>query len=172
MKVVLVMIRDGERRDFPLTAPKFTLGRRTDCNLRIPTKDVSRQHCQIVLQGGAVRVKDLGSSNGTFVNGKRVAETELKAGDKLAIGPVLFFVQIDGKPAEFKAEDAAAAAAAAAANARRHDDDDDGPELIGADDDTGEILDLDDLDLEGDEEFSAIDILEELEDDEDDETRV
>ena len=102
MKVILVMFKDGERRDFPLTKEISVLGRRQDCALRIPTRDVSRQHCELVQQKGQLTVKDLGSSNGTYVNGKRVAESELKPGDYLKVGPVMFAVQINGKPAEIQ----------------------------------------------------------------------
>jgi pSer/pThr/pTyr-binding forkhead associated (FHA) protein len=107
MDVVLVMFKDGERREFPISIPKTILGRRQDCQLRIPTKDVSRHHCALLTDGTKLTVKDLGSSNGTFVNGKRVAASELKAGDRLRLGPVTFVVQVDGKPAEIKPEDVA-----------------------------------------------------------------
>ena len=108
MNVVLVMFKDQERREFPLKEEKTILGRRQDCGLRIPTQDVSRQHCELLLHNNkSLAVKDLGSSNGTFVNGKRVAETELKAGDRLRVGPVTFVVQVDGKPAKITPEDVA-----------------------------------------------------------------
>jgi pSer/pThr/pTyr-binding forkhead associated (FHA) protein len=107
MQVALVMFKDGQRRDFPLSAPRTVLGRREDCDLRIPTKDVSRQHCAILLNGEKIVVKDLGSSNGTYVNGKRVAEYALQAGDRLHLGPVTFLVQINGKPARVRPEDLA-----------------------------------------------------------------
>jgi adenylate cyclase len=113
MNVVLVMFKDKERREFPLTEPETILGRRQDCSLRIPTKDISRQHCVVMLQKNSVVARDLGSSNGTFVNGKRIAEQELSAGDRLKLGPVTFVVQIDGKPATIKPEDAMVPAAAA-----------------------------------------------------------
>jgi pSer/pThr/pTyr-binding forkhead associated (FHA) protein len=106
MNVVLVMFKDQDRRDFPLKQERTIIGRRQDCDLRIPTKDVSRQHCELLLKKNSVLAKDLGSSNGTFVNGKRIAEVELKAGDRFRVGPVTFIVQIAGKPATIKPEDA------------------------------------------------------------------
>ncbi len=106
MKVVLVMFRENERRDFPISGQKTIIGRRQECHLRIPTGDVSRQHCALLFRGDSIVVKDLGSSNGTYVNSTRIAETELKAGDKLRVGPVTFIVQIDGRPAEIKPEHA------------------------------------------------------------------
>lgn len=103
MKVVLVFFKDGKRRDFPLTAAKTVVGRRSDCGLRVPTSDVSRRHCEITYLDGNVVVRDLGSVNGTYVNGKRVTERELKAGDELVVGPAHFVVQIDGVPRDVHA---------------------------------------------------------------------
>lgn len=103
MKVVLVRFRGGQRRELPLEGAHVVVGRRPDCDVRIPTLDVSRQHCELNLADDSVKVKDLGSSNGTFVNGKRVTEIELNPGDRLQIGPVSFTVQIDGKPEDIQA---------------------------------------------------------------------
>ncbi len=105
MNVVLVMFKDNDQRDFPLSEDRTIIGRRQDCQLRIPTRDVSRQHCELTVANGALKAKDLGSSNGTFVNGKRIAEAKLGPGDRLRIGPVTFYVQIDGKPAEIKRDE-------------------------------------------------------------------
>ena len=117
MKAVLVMFKGQDRRDFPLTRESTRIGRRTDCHLRIPTQDVSRQHCDLIQRNGRLLVKDLGSSNGTYVNGKRVAESTLRPGDKLRIGPVTFVVQIDGQPAKIEPEPGAQTSPAAPAPA-------------------------------------------------------
>ena len=108
MKVVLVMFKDGERRDFPLSAAKTVLGRKDDCGLRIPTPDVSRAHCEVESLDTEITIRDLGSANGTYVNGKRIAETTLSAGDHISIGPVQFVVQIDGQPTKIVAPPAPA----------------------------------------------------------------
>ena len=101
MQVVLVMFRgDGERRSFSIARDMTVIGRREDCDLRIPVGDVSRKHCRIMKDEDFVRVEDLGSSNGTHVNGERIQEALLKAGDWIQIGPVQFIVQIDGSPTE------------------------------------------------------------------------
>lgn len=115
MNVVLVMFKEKERREFPLAGEETILGRRQDCSLRIPTKDVSRQHCAVRIKDEKVTAKDLGSSNGTYVNGKRIAEVALAPGDHLRLGPVTFVVQINGKPDRIKPEDIEAPHAQAAA---------------------------------------------------------
>ena len=100
MDVALVMFRpDGRRRSFPVSREQTTIGRRPDCDLRIPLTDVSRKHCRLKLDAAGLQVSDLGSSNGTWVNGRRVSEEDLDPGDTLRIGPVKFIVQIDGEPA-------------------------------------------------------------------------
>src|ERR1700757_866547 len=69
------------------------VGRHDDCQLRIKSSQVSRRHCELFEKKGLLLVKDLGSSNGTYVNGKRIqGQRVLDAGDELAIGPILLRV--------------------------------------------------------------------------------
>lgn len=103
MDVNLIMFKEnGQRKDFPMRGKTFTIGRREDCELRIPLPSVSRKHCKLVRGDSGLELKDLASSNGTFVNNQRVQETILKAGDRVVVGPVVFIVQIDGDPPEPK----------------------------------------------------------------------
>jgi pSer/pThr/pTyr-binding forkhead associated (FHA) protein len=101
MQVVLVMFRnDGERRSFSVVRNMTVIGRREDCDLRIPVGDVSRKHCRLLSSEDGVSIEDLGSSNGTFVNHERIQHRDLNAGDTIGVGPVQFVVQIDGVPDE------------------------------------------------------------------------
>jgi len=101
MQAVLVMFRsDGERRSFSIVRDMTVIGRREDCDLRIPLGEVSRKHCRLVRDGDTLKLEDLGSSNGTFLNGQRVQEALLSPGDTIQVGPVVFAVQIDGEPPE------------------------------------------------------------------------
>jgi pSer/pThr/pTyr-binding forkhead associated (FHA) protein len=140
MKVVLVKFKGDQRRDFALGPDKTVVGRATECTLRVPARDVSRRHCEIETAGGRVLVRDLGSSNGTFLNGKRITEAQLNPGDRLTVGPVTFVVQIDGKPAAVRPTDAAPPKADAA------------PLDLDSD-----LLDLDDVDFDDDEGALATD---------------
>lgn len=98
MQLTLVMVRDGsENRAFPIKKESTVIGRREDCDLRIAIEAVSRKHCR-VLVGSRLEIEDLGSSNGTFVNGTKVKRSEISAGDTIQVGPVAFVVQIDGEP--------------------------------------------------------------------------
>lgn len=101
MQVVLVMFKnDGTRRSFSLHRASTVIGRREDCDVRIPLGEISRKHCRLVQEGETLKVEDVGSSNGTFVNGQRVQESPLNAGDTVKIGSVIFVVQLDGVPAD------------------------------------------------------------------------
>jgi pSer/pThr/pTyr-binding forkhead associated (FHA) protein len=105
MKVNLLISKtSGQKKVIPLSKPTTVLGRSQECDLRIPLDSCSRKHCQIIMQDNVLRVKDLGSSNGTFVNNQRIEETGLAAGDRLTIGPVVMTVQVDGKPADSVAQ--------------------------------------------------------------------
>jgi hypothetical protein len=76
-----------------------SLGRHDDCIIRIKSSQVSRRHCEILESDGRLIVRDLGSSNGTFVNGKRVlGQQALKVGDELTIGSVTLRVATLGQP--------------------------------------------------------------------------
>lgn len=115
MDVKLVMFkRDGQRKDFMVGHDKTLIGRGEDCALRVPLLSVSRRHCELVKAEADLTVRDLASSNGTYVNNQRVNEKQLKPGDRLSIGPVIFTVQIDGAPEQIKPVKSKAKAAAAA----------------------------------------------------------
>src|SRR5215510_11345392 len=66
-----------------------TLGRATGADFSVDGALVSRVHCRLIaLPGGGLEVRDLDSTNGTFVNGTRVQSAELASGDKIQIGRV------------------------------------------------------------------------------------
>ena len=101
MDVKLIMFRaDGKRREFALAPGGTTIGRKTDCQIRIPLAEVSRQHAEVKVDDQAAVLRDLGAANGTFLNNQRVTEEELEPGDQILIGPVVFTVQIDGDPSD------------------------------------------------------------------------
>lgn len=108
VKASLVLVKpDGSTREIAVSAEKRVIGRSDDCNVRIPVAEVSRHHCELRLDedADAIVVRDLESSNGTFVNGQRIHEKELTPGDLLAVGPAVFVVRMDGFPAEIDAAD-------------------------------------------------------------------
>lgn len=100
MDVNLVLLRkDGSTKNFAMPSTVTVIGRREDCDLCIPLMIVSRKHCQLNIEEDTLNVRDLGSRNGTFINGRQIEASAVAPGDRIKIGPVSFAVQIDGNPA-------------------------------------------------------------------------
>jgi predicted component of type VI protein secretion system len=107
MNASLVLVQaDGKQREIPLKKAVQVIGRQTDCALRIPSANVSRHHCEVAVTDDGVSVRDLGSSNGTYVNKERVQQAGVAAGDLLSIGGLVFVVRMDAKPEFIDSEDA------------------------------------------------------------------
>jgi EAL domain-containing protein (putative c-di-GMP-specific phosphodiesterase class I) len=80
-------------RHIRIDTPRCLVGRRADATLRIARTTISREHAELLLVEGRLHVRDLGSTNGTFVNGARIHETrELAHGDLVQFGQVIFRV--------------------------------------------------------------------------------
>lgn len=87
-------------RVFPLKGTTV-LGRHSDCDVHVSGNEVSRHHCKIHLKPNGLTIEDLGSANGTYVNGKRVDNsTTIKPGDELRIDNVRFMVLTPGMEVE------------------------------------------------------------------------
>lgn len=126
MQVALVMVKaDGSSRELPLDREVTVIGRDEHARLRIPVPQVSRKHCEVVVKDPKVQVRDVGSSNGTYVNGRKVREADLTPGDLITVGPVVFVVKINGEPGKIDAKDCYAAGTVGL-------DDDDDDDLPGA----------------------------------------
>jgi hypothetical protein len=108
MQVKLRVIRGSSSgKEVTLKGPKFLIGRAEDCQMRAKSDAISRRHCAILLRTSRVTVRDLGSRNGTYVNGARIdGEHPLADGDVLQVGPLEFMLVIQ-LPASQKASLAA-----------------------------------------------------------------
>ncbi|MFN0063417.1 MAG: adenylate/guanylate cyclase domain-containing protein [Myxococcaceae bacterium] len=96
----LVGTLEGKSFELPL-GPKTSLGRHPANTVRLPDREVSKEHAVIEQRGEGVFVlRDLGSSNGTFVNGRRVTELQLSEGDEISVGNqrLLFRKSADPSP--------------------------------------------------------------------------
>jgi len=99
---LIVFKKDGSGKSLQLPSTVTVIGRKPDCDLYASHKHISRRHCKLVCSEESLKVHDLGSRNGTYINGKRVKETQIQAGDNMKIGPLTFVFQIDGKPEKVK----------------------------------------------------------------------
>lgn len=80
----------------PLDRKKFLIGREADCQLRPNSELVSRHHCVFTVDDFSVRLRDLGSTNGTVVNGERIRkEVVLNPGDHVVVGSLEFEIAVN-----------------------------------------------------------------------------
>ena len=70
----------------------MTVGRAADCDISIPTDEVSRQHAKLQVMPDGIAVEDMGSANGTFINDKRIHTGMLKPGEELRLDTVRFML--------------------------------------------------------------------------------
>ena len=108
--------------EFPLkTGRQVVIGRSSDLDMVLVEDMVSRKHARISLDSDEIKIEDLGSTNGTFVNGEKVKEARLKEGDRILIGTSILklvvqgpsAVELDEKVVKAKLEEAAARSARA-----------------------------------------------------------
>ena len=98
---IVFVTDDGKQREIPLRQRSYVIGRAQDAGFRVPDGSMSRHHAEIAFDGSGVTIKDLKSSNGTFVNGSKLVPSETKAvsaGDALLVGSTLLVIRLDGSP--------------------------------------------------------------------------
>src|SRR5262249_53488104 len=98
MDVRLVVEKGSkQKREIRLKSEDTVIGRRTGCDLRVPSASVSRRHCRLSFRDDCLVVEDLQSANGTYLNGVRITDSQVvEPGDRLEIGPVTFLVKYKG----------------------------------------------------------------------------
>ncbi|GHE09682.1 FhaA domain-containing protein [Klenkia taihuensis] len=94
--VTHVLVVDGPGTRHVLGAGSNVIGRGTEADIRLPDTGVSRKHVDVVLEGPVASVQDLGSTNGTLVNGRRVGRQPLSDGDVIRIGHSVLVYRQDG----------------------------------------------------------------------------
>lgn len=77
------------------------IGRAANCDIQVDTRGISKEHAKLIVGGSAVQVVDMGSTNGTFVNGVKIKNQSLKSGDKLGLFDVMIHVQEVAAPAPY-----------------------------------------------------------------------
>ncbi|MEU6072477.1 DUF3662 and FHA domain-containing protein [Micromonospora sp. NPDC047074] len=91
-----VRLVSGDGRTYPLQMGSTVIGRGDQANLRLPDVGISRRHARLDFDGGQVVLTDLGSTNGTMVNGQRVSAVALNPGDMVQLGTTTLTFRVDG----------------------------------------------------------------------------
>ncbi len=96
----LVLLQEGKATPFPLNGEKQTLGRHPGCDIHLESNMISRQHAAVSKDNDKFCIEDLGSGNGTFLNGKKLdAKAPLQHNDRVKLGPVLLRFEGDNPSA-------------------------------------------------------------------------
>jgi pSer/pThr/pTyr-binding forkhead associated (FHA) protein len=103
MARVLLKFKEALIKEIPLDKPVITIGRKAENDIVIDNQAVSGFHAKILAEGDAFAIEDLGSLNGTFVNGQRVTRLDLDNGDIVLVGIHSLEVQCPPRPDHDKA---------------------------------------------------------------------
>lgn len=110
----LILLQQGQAIPYELTKAEMVVGRLPECDIQINSNMVSRKHANVKSTDDGVVLEDLGSGNGTFLNGKKLeGSAKLRNGDRLKFGPILF--RFEGPDEDSSSIDTGAALAAAEA---------------------------------------------------------
>jgi pSer/pThr/pTyr-binding forkhead associated (FHA) protein len=108
----LVILNQGMTgRAHELNVDRTTVGRVEDNTFQITDPSVSSHHCEVHLHGGEILIRDLNSTNGSFINGEKITETILKPGQTLRLGQVELKLEAEGAAAATAAPPSAPAPA-------------------------------------------------------------
>jgi hypothetical protein len=91
-----VRLQSNDGRSYPLSIGSTVIGRGDQANLRLPDVGISRRHARLDFDGTQVVLTDLGSTNGTMVNGQRVSAVAMNPGDMIQLGTTTLTFRVDG----------------------------------------------------------------------------
>ena len=95
----LVLLQEGRATPFDINRDEMVIGRLPECDIQLPSNMVSRKHAVVKRVGEDIFIEDMGSGNGTFLNGQRIdATAKLKGNDRLKFGPILMRFESDRFP--------------------------------------------------------------------------
>lgn len=98
MRIVLESLGGAFESVIHVSGPRFLIGRAEECDLRLLNPLISRHHAEVLIQDDTVLIRDLGSRNGTFLNGEQVvAEQKLDDGDVLSVAFLPFRVTFSNR---------------------------------------------------------------------------
>jgi pSer/pThr/pTyr-binding forkhead associated (FHA) protein len=96
MAKLVILTQGMTGRAHELNVDRTTIGRVEDNTFQIPDASVSSHHCEVLLRGNDVVVRDLNSTNGSFINDAQITESVLKPGQKLRLGQIELKLEVEG----------------------------------------------------------------------------
>ncbi|HEY3762217.1 MAG TPA: FHA domain-containing protein [Verrucomicrobiae bacterium] len=99
MAKLVIQTQSMAGRAHELHTDRTTIGRVDDNTFQITDPSVSSHHCEVLLKGTDVVIRDLNSTNGTFINDARISESPLKPGQTLRLGQIELKLEAEGAPA-------------------------------------------------------------------------
>ncbi|HVJ84880.1 MAG TPA: FHA domain-containing protein, partial [Caulifigura sp.] len=95
----LLLLTGGESKAYELDGDEVVVGRLPECEIHLDSNMISRKHARLKKSGTNVVIEDLGSGNGTFVNGQRITGVvTLQHDDRVKFGPLLTRFESDAPP--------------------------------------------------------------------------
>jgi len=116
MAKLVILTQGMAGRSHELKVDRTTIGRVDDNSFPIVEASVSSHHCEVLLRGNEVVIRDLNSTNGTFINGEKITESVLKPGQTLRLGQVELRLEAEGAPSTAPAPAPSGAAPAPASS--------------------------------------------------------
>src|ERR1051326_3977371 len=102
MARVVIISGSDVGKAFELSGPEVIIGRQTAAQIQLEGQKVSRNHARVIRQGDDLRIEDLHSANGTFLNGKRLqAPAALRSNDEIGIGPYVLRIETNDGPPDY-----------------------------------------------------------------------
>ena len=96
MAKLVILTQGMTGRAHELNVDRTTIGRVEDNTFQITDPSVSSHHCEVLLRGGEVVIRDLNSTNGSYINDAQITESVLKPGQKLRLGQIELKLETDG----------------------------------------------------------------------------
>ncbi len=99
MAKLVIVSQSMAGRSHELHADRTTIGRVEDNTFQIVDPSVSSHHCEVLLRGSEILIRDLNSTNGTFIGDARISESPLKPGQTMRLGQIELKLEAEGAPA-------------------------------------------------------------------------
>src|SRR5664279_1250559 len=96
MAKLVILTQGMTGRAHELNVDRTTIGRVEDNTFQIADPSVSSHHCEVLLRGGEVLIRDLNSTNGTFINDAQITESVLKPGQKMRLDQIELKLEGEG----------------------------------------------------------------------------